>query len=224
MIQAPPHCGTQFFNYKRHNSIVLMALADYNYCFTYIDVGCNGIVSDGGVFKNSSLYQALEDGLLPGGHCIIGDDAFPLKTYLTKPYNTLPLSKEEKIFNYRLSRARRVIENAFGILVSRFRVLDKKIACNLSTTDKIVKACCAIHNWLRKTDSKVYLMPGSVDEENIDTGEIIPGRWRLKVTEMRNVQQPTASRSCRLAREYRDYIKRYVNNEGAVPWQESRIH
>jgi hypothetical protein len=37
-------------------------------------------VSDGGVFKNSSLYQALEDGLLPGGHCIIGDDAFPLKT------------------------------------------------------------------------------------------------------------------------------------------------
>jgi 3-isopropylmalate dehydratase small subunit len=46
-----------------------------------------------------------------------------------------------------------------------------------------VKACCAIHNWLRKTDPKVYLMPGSVDEENIDTGEIIPGRW-LEVTEM----------------------------------------
>jgi 3-isopropylmalate dehydratase small subunit len=50
-------------------------------------------------------------------------------------------------------------------------------------------------------------MPGSVDEENIDTGEIIPGRWMLEVTEMRNIQQPTASRSCRLAREYRDYIK-----------------
>jgi hypothetical protein len=159
-----------------------MALADYNYCFTYIDVGCNVLVSDGGVFKNSSLYQTLEDGLLPGGHCIIGDDAFPLKT-------NLPLSKEEKIFNYRLSRARCVVENAFGILVSRFRVLDKKKSCNLSTADKIVKACCAIHNWLRKTDCKVYLMPGSVDEENIDTGEIIPGRWRLEVTEMRNIQQ-----------------------------------
>ena len=224
MIQAPPHCDTQFFNYKRHNSTVLMALAHYNYCFTYIDVGCNGIVSDGGVFKNSSLYQVLEDGLLPRGHCIIGDDAFPLRTYLTKPYNTLPLSKEEKIFHYRLSRARLVIENAFGILVSRFRVIDKKIASNLSTTDKIVKACCVIHNWLLETDSKVYLMPLSVEEGNIDTGEIIPGRWRLEVTEMRNIQQPTASRSCRLAREYRDYIKRYVNNEGAVPWQESRIH
>jgi hypothetical protein len=59
-----------------------MALADYNYCFTYIDVGCNGIMPDGGVFKNSSLYQALEEGLL-SGHCIIGDDVFPLKTYLT---------------------------------------------------------------------------------------------------------------------------------------------
>ena len=32
--------------------VVLMAVADYNYCFTYTDVGCNGIVSDGGVFQN----------------------------------------------------------------------------------------------------------------------------------------------------------------------------
>jgi hypothetical protein len=57
-----------------------------------------------------------------------------------------------------------------------------------------------------------------------DTGEIIAGRWRLEVTEMRNIQQPTASRSCRLAREYRVDIKRNVNNEGAMLWQESRIN
>jgi len=80
-----------------------MAVADYNYCFTYIDVGCNGIVSDGGVFQNCSLYRALENGLLPEGYCLVGDDVLPLKTYLIKPYNSVPLTKEEKIFNYPLS-------------------------------------------------------------------------------------------------------------------------
>ena len=88
-----------------------------------------------------------------------------------------------------------------------------------------MKACCALHNWLRKTDSKVYFTPGTVDEENIDTGEIIPGRWRSEVIEMRaNLQLLPANRSSKLAREFRDHIKRFVNNEGAVPWQESRIH
>jgi len=70
-------------------------------------------LSDGGVFQNCSLYPALENGLLPEGYCLVGDDAFPLKTYLIKPYNSVPLTKEEKIFNYRLSRARRIVENAF---------------------------------------------------------------------------------------------------------------
>ena len=52
-----------------------MAVADYNYCFTYIDVGCNVIVSDG-VFRNCSLYTALENGLLLEGYHLVGDDAF----------------------------------------------------------------------------------------------------------------------------------------------------
>jgi len=57
LIHAPPNCGTEFFNYKSQHSVVLMAVADYNYCFTYIDVPCNGIVSDGGAFQNCSFIQ-----------------------------------------------------------------------------------------------------------------------------------------------------------------------
>ena len=127
----------------------------------------------GGVFQNCSLYPALENGLLPEGYCLVGGDAFPLKTYLIKLYNSVSLMKEEKIFNYRLSRARH-IENTFGILVSRFHIFEKKVACKLSTVDKNVTACCALHNWLCKSDSKTCLTLGSVDEERIDTGEFIP--------------------------------------------------
>jgi hypothetical protein len=46
------------------------------------------------------------------------------------------------------------------------------------------KACCALHNWLCKSDSKTYLTVGSVDEERTDTSEFIPGRWRSEVTQM----------------------------------------
>lgn len=45
-----------------------MLEVDSKYCFSYVDVGRNGIVHDGGVFRNCSFYQALEDGMLPEGH------------------------------------------------------------------------------------------------------------------------------------------------------------
>ena len=55
---------------------------------------------------------------------IVAYDAFPPKDYILKPYNRNELTLEKRIFNYRLSRARRVVENVFGILANRFRVHD----------------------------------------------------------------------------------------------------
>ena len=63
-------------------------------------------------------------------HVILGDDAFPLKSYLMKPYKKKTQLTKEKIFNYRQSRGRLVVDNAFGILTSRFRILLNRI--NLS--------------------------------------------------------------------------------------------
>ena len=49
-------------------------------------------------------------------HFIIGDEVFPLCADLLWPFPRNQLSNEAKIYNYRLCRGRRVIENAFGIL------------------------------------------------------------------------------------------------------------
>ena len=52
-----------------------------------------------------------ETGILP--YFLVGDEIFPLKTWLMRPYPGTDLSCEEKkIYNYRHSRARRVIERS----------------------------------------------------------------------------------------------------------------
>lgn len=126
VIKAPVNSGSLYFNYKQCNSIVLLVVVDHNYRFTYIDVGCNGKISDRGVFRQSILYRALECGMLPHGHFFFGDNAFPLKEYLLKPFPENHLTMKQKVFNYRLSRARRIVENAFGIMASRFRIFGKR--------------------------------------------------------------------------------------------------
>lgn len=65
-----------------------MAIVDHDYCFRYINVGTNGRNSDGGIFRNCSIYQKLENNnILPDGGFFVGDDAFP--PYLNLPIETV---------------------------------------------------------------------------------------------------------------------------------------
>ena len=63
-IRPPVGSGSYYFNYKHSFSVVLLALVDSDYKFIYVDIGCNGRVSDGGVFRNSSLYAAMQTNAL----------------------------------------------------------------------------------------------------------------------------------------------------------------
>jgi len=74
MLQAPRKSGPQFFNYKRSNSIVIMAVVDAKYNFITVDVGAYGKQSDGSVFASSVFGQKLKNCLLslPGPRCLPG--------------------------------------------------------------------------------------------------------------------------------------------------------
>ncbi|XP_018360100.1 PREDICTED: uncharacterized protein LOC108759253 [Trachymyrmex cornetzi] len=164
-----------------------MAICDANYKFIWVDIGDYGSNSDGEVWANSNLGQSLESGtadiplpktlsgtttILP---CALVGEAFPLKPYLMRPYPRRSLTSDsQRIFNYRLSRARRIIENAFGILVSRWRILRKSIQCKEETAHKIVLV--VLYNYIMSSNEQKYCPPHFVDQEI--NGIITPGEWR----------------------------------------------
>lgn len=225
-IQRPPNSTSLFYNYKGTYSIVLFVMVDAEYCFRYIDVGCDGRSNDSTIYNNSTLKIALERNLLnwPIGGLCVADDAFGLTSYMLKPYSHRGLSVEEKIFNYRLSRARRVAENAFGILASRFRIFSRPIPLDVNTVEILVKASCVLHNWLRMTSSQTYLTPGSVDEEDLMTGLINPGEWRQDPNTMSPLQRLYASNNYKQeGNDLREWFTQQFTTTLAVPWQMKSI-
>jgi hypothetical protein len=99
VLQCPRNSVSEYCNYKKAVSIVLFALVDANYNFMFVDAGCQGRVSDSGVFTNTELYKTLEaktlclpqpvplngtEKIVP--YFFIGDEVFPLSENLMKVY------------------------------------------------------------------------------------------------------------------------------------------
>lgn len=234
-IVPPKGSGSYYFNYKKTHSVVLMAIANANCEFLYCDVGTNGRISDGGVINNTKFYEKLvnNDLRIPNprcigssnrvlGHVFIGDEAFAMRRELLKPYRREALTKERRIFNYRLSRARRVVENTFGILASRFRIFHTSINLNLDNIDTVVLACCALHNFLRRKSPQKYTPPESMDRENISECTVELGE-RCHPELLHDLQCGSRGQILNSAIQVRDQFKDYFNNEGSVPWQDKFI-
>ena len=119
------------------------------------------------MFKNSNLGQAFvngeldipepeelpnypEGGVLP--YCWVCDEAFPCRMDLMLPYprgiRAVRLPLAQKIFNYRLSHAHWIVENAFGILVQRWQIFNRRLQLLPENVDHVIKACCVIHSYL----------------------------------------------------------------------------
>ena len=157
-IVSPLDCPADYYNRKGFHSIILQAVVDHEYRFWNINVGWPGRVHDARVFTNSELFEKAQAGtLLPSSPrfihgvnvplVILADPAYPLLPWLMKPYvQHGNLSVAAKNFNYRLSRARMVVENAFGRLKGRWRCLLKRNDTATEDVPTIISACCVLHN------------------------------------------------------------------------------
>ena len=83
----------------------------------------------------------------------VGDAAFPLKSYMLRPYPGIFLPENKRIFNYRLSWARRIIENTFEIMASKFHIFRRSIIANPVKVTMITKAACCLHNYLKISET-----------------------------------------------------------------------
>lgn len=118
--------------------------------------------SDGGVYRQSSLAKAIAQNYLnlpedknlprrnkPVPYVMLADAAFPLSDHILKLYPFRNMTDAERIFNYRSSRGRRVVENTFGILANRFRIFLTTINLTVEKVQEITLACCVLHNFLK---------------------------------------------------------------------------
>lgn len=194
-------------------------------------------MADGGIWRNCRLHRHIRAGALnlpdpkpwpqaeahgDKPYVIVADDAFAMTTYLLKPYCQRQLNHQQRIFNYRLSRARRIVENAFGIMSSRFRLL---LGTIFKLPRKVVPICLAIaalHNYLRKDAPAMYVGSEAVDQEDANH-QVVEGAWR-RAAYLQSLRSNQARNYSVAAKKLRDEMAVYFcSEEGSVPWQEQAI-
>lgn len=142
-MQAPAKSDLTYFNYRKTYSIVLLAICNAKNEFSLLNIGDARLQVDKGVYSNSKLGHAIDSNFLdfpnpkalPGyGHSniftyvFVADEAFAIKPHMTRRIlRRNDPCQAETIFNYRLSRDRRVVENLFGILARRFKYFENQL-------------------------------------------------------------------------------------------------
>lgn len=215
----PRKSGSLHYNYKKYSSIVLLAVADANYCFTSVDVGAYGREGDSQIFKRSNLGIRLtnntldipEDRTLPNSSnneplpfVLLGDEAFGLQNNLMRPYPiNSGLDTNKKVFNYRLSRARRFVECTFGIFSHKWRIFQNPLLVQPDFAIDIIKAACVLHNFVRKRDGYKY-------EHTL-------------VNAMPTTSRLSNTRSCRALWIRNKFSEYFTSAAGSLPWQNRYI-
>ena len=105
---------------------------------------------------------------------ILGDDAFGPKSYMMKPYSRRGITDEQRNCNYRISRGRIVVENAFGILANRFRCLLGTLEQKVENVRNLVETAVVLHHLLRH---RVVVAANEMDHED-EAHNFVPGAWR----------------------------------------------
>lgn len=225
-IFCPGKSGSLFYNYKDFFSIVLLAFVDANYKFLMVDIGSYGKEGEGGILAKSNLGKLIYDStfypppsMLPNSDIIapfviVGDEAFRLSKHVMKPFtrNVALWDVNKTIFNYRLSRARRVSENAFALLSQVFRIFYLPIAVRPEVTDDLIMTACCLHNMLRDSfleDNNILFRDANLHD--VPTKNMIPLRATGGYANFEGF-------------DVRDTFTRYFSQEGLVSWQANIVN
>ena len=132
------------------------------------------------------------------------------------------MTDAELIINYRIWRGRSVVENAFGILASRWQALLTTLQQITQVATVVVEAAVCLHDLMRIRYPR--LQNAELDLEDADHN-MVPGEWRrhAPMHELHRIHGPIKATT--EAKRPREYLRLCMNSPaGAVPWQQDMIH
>lgn len=177
-IRAPPKDSGSYYNRKGFHSILLQVVCDAHFQFLDCFVGWPGSANDARVWSNSPTGKMLHSNpdYIPVNSHLLGDSAYPLNAYLLTPYrDNGHLTCKQKNYNVKLSSKRVVVEQAIGLLKSRFRRLRYVDVNTPETAAKMTMTACILHNiCLRDTgyNNSEVLVEEQDDEEEDGSLEV----------------------------------------------------
>ena len=196
-INAPPRNHEDYFNRKQHYSLVLQAIVDSNLKFLHASVSYPGSIHDSRVLRLSGIYDQAESEQILSAPVkdlgrsnirplIAADSAYPLSSWLIKPYrDNGNLQRDERKFNVKLSALRSVVEWAFGMLKGRWRIVMKKIEQKVPNVNIATIAACVLHNICILLNDEY-----DVDESDLDGDDSSDdGRDFEPASDMRNAMK-----------------------------------
>jgi len=143
--------------------------------------------------------------------CFCGRRGISFENNLMIPFARRQLNNMKRIYNYRQSRARRIVECAFGILTKRFNVFENKMLVHLDKAAVITQAACVLHNIIMDKEINLTDIHSEIETTTLQVYQ-------------EDSDQPTNRRPSREAIEIREKFMSYFNSEiGSVPWQNTYI-
>lgn len=206
-----------YFNYKDYFSIILLAVVNSDYQFRYISIGSYGKDCDSSIFKTITFWKKLTEGTLKISKpkplneqletnvpfVLVGDEGFTLHKNLLRPFGGTHLDKKKRIFNYRLTRARRYVECVFGIFANKWKIFHRPLDVNEETAIWIVEACTVLHNQKKDGFNLENIRPEVIDFDNISNAQMTRGSLSANSTTI--------------------FVNYFVSEVGSVPWQDEAI-
>lgn len=149
---------------------------------------------------------------------VVGDQAFPLSINLMRPYPEKQVinNTQKEEFNYRLSRARRVSENAFGISANLFPIFYKPIDLRCEETrNNLIVSSCLLHNLIRDENIDFFLR-FQTDISSVEIGSTVNNNIDRIDSFTQNTEHSTELNS---AIKVRETFTQYFSKEGALTWR-----
>lgn len=157
-VMPPIEDPASYFNRKHYYSVKLQAIVDHIPLFRDVFIGWPGRSHDARTFTNSPIFTMLDNqpSLLPHNYFIVGDSAYPLKVYLMTPFKHLAATPQQKRYNKAISKARIMVECAFGQVKNRWRRMKFIHMHSIEKICKLINAACTLHNFCHLHHEEVF--------------------------------------------------------------------